>query len=179
MSRLFAAILPDDPFRDALETLAGGAVTLAGGGKVTPRENFHLTLAFLGETSRQEAALEGLMAVEAPAFSLEPGPGGFFPGHRGNTLWQGVKPCPSLAALQRQLWSELTRRGFSLEDRPFLPHFTLARGSGGKYFSSPPPSALPFLKVSSVWLMESIFTGSGVRYHPIGQRQLNHNLHQQ
>ena len=79
MSRLFAAILPDDPFRDALETLAGGAVTLAGGGKVTPRENFHLTLAFLGETSRQEAALEGLMAVEAPAFSLELGRVDSFP----------------------------------------------------------------------------------------------------
>lgn len=59
------------------------------------------------------------MAVEAPAFSLELGPGGFFPGHRGNTLWQGVKPCPSLAALQRQLWSELTRRGFSLRTGPF------------------------------------------------------------
>lgn len=59
MSRLFAAILPDDPFRDALETLAGGAVTLAGGGKVTPRENFHLTLAFWGKPPSRERHWRG------------------------------------------------------------------------------------------------------------------------
>ena len=42
-------------------------------------------------------------------------------------LWQGVKRCPELLALQSKVKAALEAAGFPCDERPYRPHVTLAR----------------------------------------------------
>ena len=58
--RLFFALWPDAGTRDRIEK-AAAALSLAQGARRVPRENYHLTLAFVGEAA--ESQLEPLLEV--------------------------------------------------------------------------------------------------------------------
>ena len=120
--RLFVAI---DFSPEVVEVLLRAANVLRrqGMGNFTRRENLHLTLAFLGETERVEAASDAVMSVKADTFPLTLEK----LGHFRDLYWAGVRPSTALTALQRQVAQALTDRGFTLEDRPFRPHLTLCR----------------------------------------------------
>ena len=45
----------------------------------------------------------------------------------GDIWWLAPADCPELTRLQARLADELRARGFSLEERRFSPHLTLAR----------------------------------------------------
>ena len=58
--RLFFALWPDAGTRDRIGT-AAAALSLAHGARRVPRENYHLTLAFVGEAA--ESQLEPLLGI--------------------------------------------------------------------------------------------------------------------
>ena len=125
--RIFFALWPDAPAAQALAKLA---VEVAGrtGGRATPAEKIHLTLAFLGEVAADRAgdvaAAGG--ALRARPFELSFDTLGWFRGAR--VAWIGCsQPAKELLELQASLEAQLRDRGFVLEDRPFAPHVTLAR----------------------------------------------------
>jgi 2'-5' RNA ligase len=91
-------------------------------------DNFHLTLAFLGEVDRHgfNAAVDALSDIEAPAFDLRLSGVGFFGDKRPTALWAGVEKSPALRHLQSKTETMLRRSGFNLERRRFTPHVTLA-----------------------------------------------------
>lgn len=102
---------------------------------VTP-ENQHFTLRFLGEVA--EEAIERLRLVARQIspkhnlFSLKISGSGFFP-EKGepNVFWIGVgEGRENLIALAEDLSSALKEAGFPPEERPFLPHLTVARIKG-------------------------------------------------
>ena len=68
MPRLFAGLAMPEPVVDALSALQSGVE----GARWRPLENFHLTLAFIGETDRHgfTDAVDALSGIEAPAFDL-------------------------------------------------------------------------------------------------------------
>jgi 2'-5' RNA ligase len=102
---------------------------------VTPVENLHLTLAFLGELE-QDAVAQARGAVEVSA-RARTGPGwqitwikpGMFPGpSRPRVLWLGVDDTDQrLPALHEAIAAELRNRRLPVEARRFRPHLTLAR----------------------------------------------------
>ncbi len=98
-----------------------------------PFDNFHLTLAFLGDVDPRlledvDAALGG---VDAPGFDLElRGAGRFGKGPRG-AVWAGVPANPALNLLQEKVENACRRAGATVEDRRFTPHVTVGRLSGG------------------------------------------------
>ena len=100
-------------------------------GRFSPRENYHLTLAFLGEIGEVQArdAVAVLDAACAGAVPVELRPEGL--GHFGRpsdaTLWLGIAATPELVALCDRVRSELERAGIPFDDKPFRPHITLAR----------------------------------------------------
>ena len=133
MHRLFVAMpLPDDVV-DALAGLRSGM----RGARWIPEENYHLTLAFIGEVDRHglnEIAL-ALAGVSAPRFDMRLTGCGFFGDRKPRALWVGVGPNPPLSHLQSKVEVALQRAGFVPEKRKFTPHVTLA------YLHGAPPDA--------------------------------------
>ena len=121
--RLFLAIPVSPAVRAALLHTAAQMKRLGSGTFARP-ENLHLTLAFLGETERLDAACSALETLALSGrFSLTAEGLGRF----GDTWWAGTAPCPALEALAASARRALEAAGFSLEKKPFVPHITLAR----------------------------------------------------
>ncbi|HZL12002.1 MAG TPA: RNA 2',3'-cyclic phosphodiesterase [Prolixibacteraceae bacterium] len=94
-------------------------------------ENWHITLIFLGNTSESEIALIQQLIVESfsrvQAFSTELIGVGVFPNtHKPKVLWLGLESLQFLMPAYTRLGELLQQNGFSLENKPFKPHLTLA-----------------------------------------------------
>ncbi len=96
-------------------------------------EGIHLTLKFLGNipfkqvtevTKAIEEAAQGI-----PPFHLEISGLGAFPNlKQPRVLWVGIGgEIDTLLRLQQNIDSVLASLGFAKEERPFMPHLTLAR----------------------------------------------------
>ena len=124
MSRLFVALEIPEVVADALTVMQSGV----DGARWVDPQNFHLTLAFIGEVDRHgfDGAIEALSAIDAPAFDMRLSGAGFFGDKKPHALWAGVEPSQGLNHLQAKVETALRREGFALEKRKFKPHVTLA-----------------------------------------------------
>jgi 2'-5' RNA ligase len=125
--RLFFALWPDAALRREISRATRAAVR-ASGGRPVPAENYHITLAFLGNVAESRLPeLEKLAGtLRAEPFELTLGQLGFFAGPRA--LWLGLaEPCEALLTLQQGFVQMLGSAAWPVERRPFLPHMTLAR----------------------------------------------------
>ncbi|MEP7054073.1 MAG: RNA 2',3'-cyclic phosphodiesterase [Actinomycetota bacterium] len=105
-------------------------------------ERWHVTLAFLGETTsgqrhRLDESVALLTAATAPLPARLSGTGAFPSAGRPRILWVGV------AAAGLDVLAEGVRRAarhsrIALDDKPFRPHLTLARARGDTASSDVP-----------------------------------------
>ena len=116
----------------ATETLEAAQAAIPAG-RIVPRENFHLTIAFLGEQPRPvlEDAHHALDRVRVPGFSLRIEGLGVFGGARPRVLFAEVAPEPGLAQLRRKVLRAVHEAGIELGRERFHPHVTLARFGDG------------------------------------------------
>lgn len=176
--RLFIAISLNDKVKDYLMTAIQELEKNALKGSFTHRENLHLTLAFLGELSPDQAgAVESVMSrIEGKPFSLSLSGFGRFKRNGGDIHWAGIKKSEVLSALQNDLASELKKAGFSLEDRAYSPHLTLGREVRLAEPVCSPYAALPEIKqemtVSRISLMKSERINGKLVYSEIYGRDL-------
>ena len=124
MTRLFVALSMPESVCARLAMLQNGLE----GARWRPVENFHLTLAFIGETDRHgfHEAMSALANIEAPAFDLALSGIGAFGDRKPRAVWAGASPTVALLHLQAKVETALRRAGFDLENRKFTPHVTLA-----------------------------------------------------
>lgn len=151
--------------------------------RCTNLDQLHVTLKFLGATpaDRVPAILESLAVCTEPerASSIRIHSLGTFPGPaQPRVLWAGLRPIEPLVRLASELESRVAAIGFPPEDRPFLPHLTLARLTG------PPPVPLRTLietcndadfgdvPLDRVVLYRSALGPSGPTYVPLGSCRL-------
>lgn len=130
--RLFVALTPPDEVIDALRTTTAGLRELAPSLRWTRPQQWHLTLAFLGEVG--DEVVDELTrrlnraAARCPPLSLSLGGGGRF-GNR--VLWTGVQgDRDRLRRLAGSAAAAARRCRLRVEDRPYRPHLTLARAAG-------------------------------------------------
>lgn len=95
----------------------------------------HLTLQFLGELPEELSSTlqRALAELRCSRFRMSLAGTGFFEhdsGYRG-VLWAGVQPCELLQHLYSAVTAVVGSLGLPLETRPWAPHITLARYSGG------------------------------------------------
>lgn len=126
--------------------------------------NFHITLAFLGETADNalERVYHAAHQVSGDSFSLHMDQTGYW--SKPKVYWIGPTQIPSaLDALVTQLRDKLKQQRISTDNRPYQPHISLFR----KLRENPPtPLCAPdmYFDVKAFCLFESQSTASGVRY---------------
>ena len=131
--RLFVAVNFSEEIKSRLLTLRERLRPQTLKGSFTRPENFHLTLAFLGETHREKLpALFRIMEELCFApFVISFDHAGCFTHSRKELWWIGANPysqgLPLLEAIHRQLNGRLEEKGFSVDKRPFNAHISLGR----------------------------------------------------
>lgn len=130
MHRLFVAVRPPSAVRDILLDLMEGVPAA----RWVDDEQLHLTLRFIGEVDRHQAADidAALAAVRHPPFDLAlAGLGAFERRGEARILWAGVAPHDALHGLHKKIDHALVRTGLEPERRAFHPHITVARFGRG------------------------------------------------
>lgn len=127
--RLFFAIPLPEPVKDTLCIAIQRLREASLKGNFTRRDNLHLTLVFLGETSSERLGelSQVVKSATVPPFALGFRHLGHFQKKERDIWWVGVDASIALQTVYRELYNSLVRIGFKLEDRPYVPHLTLGR----------------------------------------------------
>ena len=125
--KLFFALWPDSRQRDRLRDVITPATRLIDG-RAVPRDNWHITLLYLGDFP--EAAIPGLLVktaeIDVQPFRTRLDRVEFWPRPRIACLVPTSIPT-ELARLHQLLQNILDDAGFPLETNQFRPHMTVCR----------------------------------------------------
>lgn len=128
--RLFIGIPLTDPMRKTLGMYARQLEPRLPGNYVPP-ENYHITLAFLGDTPFADVPeLQGCIErgiATYSQFEVELNGTGHFGKERSAMLWAGVTHSGHIEAMAASVRSELDKAGFSFDRKPAKAHITIAR----------------------------------------------------
>lgn len=127
--RLFIAINFNERIKDDIMSVTRELQQVAAKGNYTLRDNLHLTVVFLGEINQDRIGLikSAMNRIKAQSFLLSFDKTGLFKRNGGNIYWIGLKENPALTSIYDQLYEELSKAGFRLEERKYTPHLTIGR----------------------------------------------------
>lgn len=149
-----------------------------------PEDNFHLTLRFLGNTSRLQAEqLSERFAEVASGFTpfefAVKGAGYFKSKGSPHVLFLKIDDSERLSALASKIENSVVAAGFQEELKAFRPHLTLGRikqlGNRNRFCSiidALPEALYQRVKVSEFIFSQSILRPEGPVYQPIKIFQL-------
>lgn len=126
MMRLFVGLSLPILLRQRLTLLQGGIE----GALWTARDNFHITLTFIGSADHATAEMvhEALEGIRMEPFEIElKGTGSFAQGEFPKVLWIGVEKSEALHRLKEKIDRALEKYKLPFENRKYVPHVTLAR----------------------------------------------------
>ncbi len=130
--RLFVAVDVPEPVKDVIEAATAPWRERFPRAKWVPRQNWHVTLKFLGSTWPRlvgwvQASIAGVAAKAEPLESRATGLGAFQSARRARVLWAGLEdPGERLARISAALDDALAKE-FPGEKRGFTAHLTIAR----------------------------------------------------
>ena len=168
-----AAVLGDDAARLASQD-KDGRVRWVG------EENYHVTLAFLGDIDEPvvddlafelENVLAGFGEVQIRVESLA-----LFPfGRRPRLIAAMIEASEQLQELQQRIVRAVRRLSIPLEKRRFHPHVTLGRlrAGGGRRINLPAAARAVQGSVGVATIFESTLTPHGSIYEPLYEIQLD------
>ncbi|MGC8651037.1 MAG: RNA 2',3'-cyclic phosphodiesterase [Minisyncoccia bacterium] len=171
--RVFLAIKLPEPF---IASLAQYQASLDSSlFKIEKPEQLHLTLIFLGSLQDKDIDLvqnivsnltKDLKPLKVKFTNITYGPNTYNP----RLIWAQGEPNKFLETLKRDIEADLENKiNFSPENRPLLPHITLARVKTNNYHYLPPQSKIntslffEFIP-QSLWLVESQLKTTGAEY---------------
>lgn len=127
--RLFVAIdLPPD----AVEALLALRPNPVPGLRRVGPDQMHLTLHYVGPVEQPDVLEAALARVPFARFALDFAGVGSFARNDAEYLWAGVVPSLALTALHTATGVALRGVGHAVEERPYTPHITVARGHGAE-----------------------------------------------
>ncbi len=125
--RLFIALEINENNKKVLTNIAIDLHLQMIRGKLVSSDNYHLTLAFIGESDQVDLLKKCIDKSVSSAFPLIASRLDRFRRRDGDLLFLAIKPVPQLFDLQQNLSDALRQAGFALEKRQFFPHLTLLR----------------------------------------------------
>ena len=129
--RLFVAAEIPSTIRERLAELLKALREVSPQTRWVRPENLHVTLKFIGEVPQTKlaairAALAQVRSEQAVMMNFKGL--GFFPNEEHpRVLWAGIDASPNLKILAADIEQATETLGIASEQRPFLPHLTLAR----------------------------------------------------
>ena len=139
--RLFCAIDLSDTMKEALTGILRDMKKNGVKGNYTKRENFHITLAFIGEYPDPDSVIDTLEAVRFAPFDLSlEGVGSF-----GSLWWAGLSRSEELAKLAKSVRHVLADAEIPFDRKKFSPHITLIRQPNREII---PPVEIPKKKMT-------------------------------
>ena len=158
MSRLFVAVWPPTEVLDGVEALFR---PVEAGGRWTRRDQWHVTLRFLGSADIDEVT-SALAGVRHPPVEAVVGPA-------TELLGEGVLhlPVAGLGSLADGVVAATRDLGRPPEGRPFLGHLTLARMAGVPREGVLDQAFSARFAVDAVHLVSSSLGGDAARYETV------------
>lgn len=145
--RLFVALDIDSEIRERIAQFRHEMRALAPGVRWVGPETFHITLQFLGETSKLDEIETALAKVRREATTLTFRCAGFFPNlQRARVFWVGIESDANLQLLVKDIGEALAPLGFQRDHAEYHPHLTLGRAGSGRPHSKPGDKAAPGLQ---------------------------------
>ena len=164
--RLFVSVELSEQLREALVSVRKQLRKNGVSGNWSPRENLHLTLAFIGDYPDPDAVLDVMESVCFEPFLLRLSGLGAF----GELWWAGLEADEELDMLARRLRRALSEKGIPFDRKAFRPHITLIRRP--EYKKDPQLGSLTIaeagMKAEHMSLMLSTRGKSGMIYTELG-----------
>ena len=164
--RLFIAICFDENMLDSLVEIQDDLMRSGVKGNYTPRENLHMTLAFIGDYDDPEQIVEVMQKVPLRSFSVKLS--GFRPFR--DMFFAELEENENLRDYVKRLRTALLDEEIPFDRKKFLPHVTLIRKADctkGKSFLSEFQGG-DSMKVNGISLMKSERGRHGMVYTEIG-----------
>jgi 2'-5' RNA ligase len=131
VGRAFVAVRPPDDVLAAVEERLAPARRVMVGPRWAGRDQWHVTLQFLGPVEALAPVVDGLTAAvaELEPFRFRLGGSGAFPNPRqARVIWLGaLEGTEAMAGLAGAVTGALAPLGYEAEARPFRSHLTVAR----------------------------------------------------
>jgi 2'-5' RNA ligase len=177
--RVFFAIEFEEDIKEHLFFLQQEIMKYCSGGNFSHKENFHLTLRFIGEQNpgQVEKLIKTLhiAASGTHCFQLKIDRLGSFSKGSKKIIWTGLENSNELQQLYQRLEAVLEKEGYPIEGRGYNPHITLVREArlteNVPGFDKIQLGKLA-VKVSSISLMESKRVNDKLTYTAINKAEL-------
>ena len=170
--RVFVALELPSKTKDNLERSSNQFAELATGGNFVKKDNFHVTLHFIGNVAESQliyiqSAMDAVRDLHAPELAVTQ----FALLRASDIVCAKLRQNADLINLHDTLGARLEANGFDVEHRAYRPHVTLIRK---KSFALPFAEVTKSVKVynmpfvaDSVVLYESVFAEGGVTYREL------------
>lgn len=174
--RVFIGIELSEEMKSHLATIQETVKKSCEKGKFTARENFHLTLRFIGDVSVEELGkIEEIISVHKVGmrpFLIETSRLGLFQKKNKVVVWLGIKPDENLQLLYKRISDALLTRNIPVaKEGAFIPHLSLGRGvvlsKEWDERNVPIPKETVQMTVSRITLFESKQVDGILRYLPL------------
>jgi 2'-5' RNA ligase len=172
--RIFVAVYPPPEWVEAAR--AALARLELPPHRLTPVEQVHLTVHFVGPVARREIddVLESVrrLAAGVPAFALDGARIEPFPGPKARLMAVTADPTPELLEIRSRLVKRLSRNARTRPNDRFRPHLTLARFRDEQKASAIPAAEGPgVFSVSEIVVVRSVLGAEGA-VHSVVERVL-------
>ncbi|MHA2713145.1 RNA 2',3'-cyclic phosphodiesterase [Vibrio owensii] len=167
--RLFFALTFDQRSKSQLKQIQDKLQQQEIAGRYTCEDNFHITLAFIGESTEKETQrlIDILHQLSSRCEQITVDHLGSFRQSGRQLAWLGIKDNLAVTTLQNELIEALELHGFVTESRDYVPHITLARHVDKQApLDAVEISPLP-LPIYSIALMESKTVDGKLVYHAL------------
>lgn len=121
--RQFIALTFNSSFKEELVHIIDSLKEEGIKGKYYDPDNLHMTLAFFGETNRQDEIMEIIQSIPFPEITITTNR----IGHFKKIYWVGVKENSELDAYVNTLRNTLKQHDIPFDEKPFYPHITILR----------------------------------------------------
>ncbi len=129
--RVFFAVEFEEEIKERLYSLQQEIKKYCSGGNFTHKENFHLTLRFIGEQNPGQVEklirVLHMAAAGTNSFQLKFDRLGAFSKGNRKIIWTGLEKSYELQQLYHRLEAALGKEGYPGEGRNYSPHITLVR----------------------------------------------------